>query len=113
MRIAPYTPKLTIAEADRCWMHPIDVCALAAVGDADKPDVRRFLSNISDRGHIPFEKSGEAKTKPRLYSCVSAIMLRAMREITGSGRPYEFAAPIAAHIAALARDLIRDCRSID
>ena len=113
MRIATYTPKLTIAEADRCWMLPIDVCALAAIGDAEKPDVRRFLSNISDRGHIPFEKSGEAKTKPRLYSCISAIILRTMREITDSGRSYEFAAPIAEHVGNLVRGLIRDCASLD
>lgn len=113
MRISTYTPKLTVAEADRCWMMPLDVCELAIIGDATKPEVRRFLNNVSDRGYIPFVKSGDAKTSPKLYSCVSAISMRCFREITVSGRPYEFAAPIAAHVADLSRKLIAEYANLN
>lgn len=113
MRISTYTPKLTAAEADRCWMTPLDVCDLAVIGDATKPEVRRLLNNVSDRGYIPFVRSGDAKTSPKLYSCISAISLRCFREITVSGRPYEFAAPIAAHVADLARTIIAECADLN
>lgn len=113
MRISTYTPKLTVAEADRCWMTPLEVCDLAVIGDPSKPEVRRFLNNVSDRGFIPFVKSGDAKTSPKLYSCISAVALRCFREITVSGRPYEFAAPIAAHVADLARKIIVEVRELN
>ncbi len=113
MRISAYTPKLTVAEADRRWMPALDICELAVIGDADKPEVRRFLNNVSEKGHIPFEKPEKSKTSPKLYSCISAIMLRVMREITASGRPYEFASPIAAYVGELARQLITECEKLD
>src|SRR3954469_14809327 len=113
MRIADYLPDLTVAEVDRCWMPPIDVCDLAAIGDLDRPEVRRFVNNVSDRGYIPFEKSGTSQTSPRHYSCISAIMLRTMREIVCSGRTYEFAALIAAHVADVARKMIETFHTLD
>ncbi|BBE74560.1 hypothetical protein [Oharaeibacter diazotrophicus] len=106
MKLSHYTPNLTVAEADRFWMTPAEVCELAAIGESEAADVRKFLSNLSDRGYIPCVKSGTAKTSPKLYSLVSAICLRAFKEITRSGRTYDFAAPIVAHVADLSRELI-------
>jgi hypothetical protein len=112
MWLATYIPELTVAEADRCWMPPFELCLLAGM-DKDTPEMRRFLNNISDRGYIPFVKSGPSRTSPRVYSCISAIMMRAITGITASGRTYEFAAPIARHVADLARDMIRRFNTLD
>ena len=56
-------------------MTPADTCDLAAVGDYKDPKTKKLLNTLSDRGHVPFVKSGEARTSPRLYSLVSAAML--------------------------------------
>jgi hypothetical protein len=95
MIISNYTPQLTVSEAQRFWMTPVEVCDLAAVGDATDPKIKKLLNTLSDRGHVPFEKSGEAKTAPRLYSLVSAAMLRVFYEITRDGRTYKYAQPVA------------------
>ncbi|MBT54778.1 MAG: hypothetical protein CMF72_15430 [Mameliella sp.] len=95
MIISNYTPELTVSEAQRFWMTPVEVCELAAVGDATDPKIKKLLNTISDRGHVPFEKSGEAKTAPRLYSLASAVMLRVFFEITRDGRTYKYAQPVA------------------
>jgi hypothetical protein len=95
MRISQHTPNLTSKEAERFWMTPVEVCEMAAVGDASDPKVKRLLNTLSDRGHVPFIKSGEAKTSPRLYSLVSAAMLRVIFEITRDGRTYKYAQPVA------------------
>jgi hypothetical protein len=113
MWISSYTPRLTVAEADRCWMSPAAVCGLAAVGDSVRPETRKFLNNVSDRGLIPYIKSGEGKTAPKLYSLVSAVMLRTIKEITANGRPYDFAGPIARQAGEIARNLIEHHGSLD
>ncbi len=109
MKLTPYLPTLTIEQAEHCFMPPADICELAAVGDVDQKEHRRFLNNVSDRGHIPFKKSGDTKTSPRHYSAISAIMIRTIREVTGSGRTYEFAAPIAKLAGDTAKKLINEC----
>lgn len=88
-------PDLTGEEAQRFWMTPVQVCQLAAVGDVTDPKVKKLLNTLSDRGHVPFEKSGEAKTAPRLYSLVSAAMLRVIFDITRDGRTYKYSQPAA------------------
>ncbi len=95
MKISLYTPELTCDEAERFWMTPKQVCQLAAIGEASDPKVKKLLNTLSDRGHVPFVKSGEAKTAPRLYSLVSAAMLRVIFDITRDGRTYKYAQPIA------------------
>lgn len=95
MRIALYTPDLTSEEAERCWMTPVEVCRLAAVGEHADPKVKKMLNTLSDRGHVPFVKSGTARTAPRLYSLVSAAMLRTIFEIVQDGRTYRYAQPVA------------------
>ncbi len=95
MRISNYTPELTASEAQRFWMTPSEVCDLAAVGDSTDPKIKKLLNTLSDRGHIPFEKSGTAKTAPRHYSLASAVMLRVFFEITRDGRTYKYAQPVA------------------
>lgn len=113
MKLASYLPSLTSAEVTRCWMTPVEVCDLAAIGDPRQDQVRRFLNNVSDRGYVPFEKSGTGRTAPRLYSLQSAVMLRALREITASGRTYEFAAPIAAQAGDLLVELVARASAYD
>jgi hypothetical protein len=95
MEIASYTPNLTQTEVERFWMTPVEVCRLAAVGEESNPKVKKMLNTLSDRGHIPFVKSGTAKTSPRLYSLASAAMLRTIFEITRDGRAYVYAVPVA------------------
>lgn len=95
MKISLYTPDLTAAEAERFWMTPTDVCQLAAIGDASDPKVKKLLNTLSDRGHVPFVKSGKARTATRLYSLVSAAMLRVIFDITRDGRAYKYAQPVA------------------
>jgi hypothetical protein len=113
MRIAPELPELTVAEAERCIMTPSDVWDLAVRSDLGMSEGPRFLNNVSDGGFIPFEKSGGARTSRRLYSVVSAVQLRAMWEITRSGRTYEFAAPIAQEVGRTARDMIARSTNLD
>lgn len=95
MKISLYTPDLDANEAQRFWMTPVQVCRLAAIGESSDPKVKKLLNTLSDRGHVPFVKSGEAKTAPRLYSLASAAMLRAIFEITRDGRTYVYAVPVA------------------
>ncbi|WP_299627366.1 hypothetical protein [uncultured Tateyamaria sp.] len=95
MKISLYTPDLSAAEAERFWMTPVEVCRLAAIGEASDPKVKKLLNTLSDRGHVPFVKSGKAKTAPRLYSLVSAAMLRVIFDITRDGRTYKYAQPVA------------------
>ncbi|MEM9763891.1 MAG: hypothetical protein AAF968_15520 [Pseudomonadota bacterium] len=95
MEISHYTPDLTVAEAERFWMTPVEVCWLSAIGEASDPKIKKLLNTLSDRGHLPFVKSGEAKTAPRLYSLVSAAMLRVFYDITRDGRTYKYAQPVA------------------
>lgn len=95
MEIALYTPDLTSEEAERFWMTPVEVCDLAAIGEASDPKVKKLLNTLSDRGHVPFKKSGEARTAPRLYSLVSAAMLRTIYEVIQDGRTYRYAQPVA------------------
>ncbi|WP_054304669.1 hypothetical protein [Gemmobacter sp. LW-1] len=99
MYIASYTPKLTPEEAQRFWMTPVEVCRLAAVGEASDPKVKKLLNTLSDRGHVPFVKSGAAKTAPRLYSLVSAAMLRTIWDVIEDGRTYRYAEPVAQAVA--------------
>lgn len=99
MQIASYTPELTPEEAQRFWMTPVEVCRLAAVGEASDPKVKKLLNTLSDRGHLPFVKSGAAKTAPRLYSLVSAAMLRTIYEVIEDGRTYRYAEPVAQAVA--------------
>jgi len=113
MNIDSHLPELTVAQAEHCFMLPADVLKLAVGGDADRKESRQFLNNISDRQFVPFWKSGTAKTSPRLYSAIGAVMLRAMWEITRSGRTYEFAAPIAQKTGLVAREMIDQSRDID
>lgn len=100
MKISLYTPDLTAEEAERYWMTPVEVCRLAAIGEASDPKVKKLLNTLSDRGHVPFVKSGEAKTSPRLYSLVSAAMLRVIHDITRDGRTYKYAQPVANSVRA-------------
>lgn len=100
MKIALYTPELTIQEAKRFWMTAEQICDLSAIGDSRDPKIKKLLNTLSDRGHVPFVKSGTAKTSPRLYSLVSAAMLRVIYEITRDGRTYNYAQPVA--------DMVRD-----
>lgn len=113
MRIAPEFPDLTVKEAERCFMTPRQAWELAVRGDLALDDGPRFLNNVSDGGFVPFEKSGTARTNRRLYSAVSAVQLRAMWEITRSGRTYEFAAPIAKEVARAAKDIIARSRDLN
>jgi hypothetical protein len=113
MKISNYTPRITPQELDRCWIQPREICELAVVGDIEKPEVRRFLSNLSDRDLLPFVKSGAGKTSPKLYSPNAAIGLRVFKEICRNGRTYDFAAPIAAHIMQLARSLVSTLSDLD
>lgn len=106
MLLANYLPRLTIAEAERCWMQPIDLCELAIIGEEHRPETRKFLANISDRGLVDFVKSGEAKTSPKLYSLKSAIMLHAFRALTDLYLPYDVADPIAMKVYDVAKELI-------
>ncbi|MFN3276104.1 MAG: hypothetical protein ACK41U_15710 [Paracoccus sp. (in: a-proteobacteria)] len=99
MQIAMYTPELTPEEAQRFWMTPVEVCRLAAVGESSDPKVKKLLNTLSDRGHVPFVKSGAAKTAPRLYSLVSAAMLRTIYEVIEDGRTYRYAEPVAQAVA--------------
>lgn len=100
MKISLYTPDLTAEEAERYWMTPVEVCRLAAIGEASDPKVKKLLNTLSDRGHVPFVKSGTAKTAPRLYSLVSAAMLRVIHDITRDGRTYKYAQPVANSVRA-------------
>ena len=93
--ISNYTPELTVSEVQRFWMTPVEVCELAAIGDPKDPKIKKLLNTLSDRGHVPFEKSGPARTAPRLYSLESAVMLRVFFEITRDGRTYKYAEPVA------------------
>ncbi len=112
MKIASNLPELTVEQAEHCFMSPADVLELAVGGDADRKESRQFLNNISDRQFILFRKSGTAKTNPRFYSAISAVMLRAMWEITRSGRTYEFAGPIARRAGWLTKRLIGELNDI-
>lgn len=107
MLLETYLPRLTIAEAERCWMQAIDVCELAAIGEVHRPETRKFLANISDRGYVDFVKSGEGKTSPKLYSLKSAIMLSAFRFLTDMQHSYEFAQPIAAKVYEVSAAIIQ------
>jgi len=98
MILASYVPDLTPEEAERFWMTPVEVCRLAAVGEADDPGIKKMLNTLSDRGHVPFVKSGTAKTSPRLYSLVSAAMLRTIAEIIEDGRTYRYAESVAQEV---------------
>jgi hypothetical protein len=120
MLIASHLPDLTVDEADRYWLMPAALCQLSALGDPDATaklpspyDVRRFLDHITAEGHIPSEKSGTSRTSPRLYSCIAAIMMRTMWEVSVSGRTYRFAGAIASHVADLARELIAETYMLD
>lgn len=112
MKISSYTPKLTVDEAQRCWMTPIEVCDLAAIGDASDPKVKKLLNTLSDRNHLPFVKSGEARTAPRLYSLVSAAMLRVFFDITRDGRTYKYAEPVARYIAEIMVEAVEKCSTL-
>jgi len=106
MRLATYLPDLTGNELNRYWLNPAKVCDLAVIGQHKDSTVRRFLANVSDRDLVPFRKSGAGKTAPRLYSLKSATMLRAMKEITSSGRSYEFAAVIADEVGKIMDNVV-------
>ncbi len=106
MKLARHLPDLTVDELNRYWLNPIQVCDLAAIGQHRDPKVRRFLGNVSDAKMLPFRKSGPAKTAPRLYSLKSATMLRTMREVSASGRGYEFAGAIADKVATIMTDMV-------
>lgn len=95
MRISSYTPDLTKKEAERFWMTPVEVCRLSSIGESTDPKVKKLLNTLSDRGHVPFVKPGEARTSPRLYSLVSAAMLRVIFDITRDGRTYKYSQPVA------------------
>lgn len=112
MRIAPHMPELTVAEVDRPWMAAADLCALAGVGDASRPGVKRLLNNLSDRGHLPFVKSGPSKTHPRHYSLAAGAMLRVFAEITEDGRTYRYADPIARAAADMLRREIAEAHDL-
>ncbi len=94
-------------------MTPGDVWDLAVRSYFELNEGPRFLNNVSDGGFVPFEKSGTARTSPRLYSAISAVELRTMWEITRSGRTYEFAAPIAKEVGRIARQVIDRSRDLD
>jgi len=81
-------------------MTPVEVCRLAAVGEHTEPKVKKLLNTLSDRRHVPFVKSGTARTAPRLYSLVSAAMLRTIYEIVKDGRTYRYAQPVAEMVGA-------------
>lgn len=87
-------PDLTVDEANRQWLTPDNLLILSGLDDSIKAEYRKFLANISDRGFVAFEKSGTAKTSPRLYPMTAAVKLRTMWEITRSGRTLEFASEI-------------------
>lgn len=110
MKIAGYLPHLTLAEAERCWLSPADTTSLAGMGDLND-ELRRFLGNVSHL--LPHVKSGTGKTSPKLYSCLSSMQLRVLREVSATGRPYEFAAPISEAVAQIARDLITTIGNLD
>ena len=116
MIIASYTPDLTQEEAERFWMTPVEVCHLAAIGDANDTGIKRLLNTLSDREHLPFVKSGTAKTSPRLYSLVSAAMLRTYAEVIEDGRTYKYAEPVAREVGrklAWAAKTLRDLDDFD
>lgn len=106
MLLAPYLPRLTVTEAERCWMQPLDVCELAMIGEEHRPETRKFLANVSDRGHVDFVRSGGGRTSPKLYSLKSAIMLKVFREMTDLQHSYEFAYPIAQKVCETAMGMI-------
>lgn len=108
MMIAAYVPELTKEEVERFWLTPVQLCRLAAVGEATDPKVKKLLNTLSDRGHVPFVKSGEAKTSPRLYSLASAAMLRTIWEITRDGRTYRYAQPVADAIRKTICKVVQD-----
>lgn len=117
MRLARYVPKLTLSELNRKHIPPAELCDLAMVGlggERSAREARKFLSNISDRGFIPFEKSGPSKTAAKLYSLKAAIFLRCMDDLTGgeNKRTYDYAAPIADAVANLADDLVQQFKSV-
>ncbi len=102
MRLYQDMPELTVAEAERLWLTPREVCILAAVGDPDRDrSIKRMLNTLSDRGHVPFVKTGPSKTHPRHYSLVSAAMLRVFAEMVETGRTYVYAQPVADEVAKL------------
>jgi len=113
MKISLHTPKLTSGELNRFWLSPSDACYLAGIGEGEKPEGRRFLNNVSDRGLVPFEKSGNSKTAPRLYSLKSCAMLRVMQEITESGCSYEYAYSVASEAGNIFNQIITTNNSKD
>ena len=112
MKLDPHVPELTVEEAGRCFMSPAEVWDLAVRRDLGLREGGRFLNNVSDGRFIPFLKSGKATTSPRLYSALSAVMLRTMWEVTRSGRTYGFAARIAQEAELVARDIIEQSSDI-
>lgn len=100
MRIATYVPDLTAKEAERFWLTPVELCRLATVDAWDEPRLKKLLNTLSDREHVPFVKSGTAKTAARLYSLKSAAMLRVFWDVTRDGRTYVYSEPVAMAVAA-------------
>ncbi|MGC9420736.1 MAG: hypothetical protein ACP5EN_17360, partial [Rhodovulum sp.] len=98
---------MTKEEVERFWLTPVQLCRLAAVGEATDPKVKKLLNNVSNRGHVPYVKSEGGPKSPRLYSLASAAMLRTIWSITRDGRTYRYAQPVA--------DAIRKtlCKAVD
>ncbi len=101
MKIEEHWPEFDAAEAQRFWLTAIDLCDLAAVGDATDPKMRNMLNHLSDRGHVPFVKSGKSRTAPRHYSLVSALMLRIILDLANEGRTYVYGTAVAKAAAEL------------
>jgi len=93
----PHLPELTLREACRFWLPPEVVLEVALIWEY--PEARKFFSNVTSQGLIPFRRSGTARTNPKLYNLHGALMIRVMWDMTRRGRSYEYSRVAAVEVA--------------
>lgn len=91
-------------EAGKCWLSPADTLDLAFFARDEK--ARVLLNNLSAKGLIPFQKSGDKKTSPRLYSLESAVKFAIYWNYSQGSSDFEMAALVSEKAVELLHLLI-------
>lgn len=91
-------------EAGKCWLSPADTLDLAYFARDEK--ARVLLNNLSAKGLIPFQKSGDKKTSPRLYSLESAVKFAIYWNYAQGSSDFEMAALVSEKAVELLHVLI-------
>lgn len=105
------TLSISSAEAQRAWLSPADLMFVAMT--EHDPDARKMLSNISDRGLVPFIKDGRKRTAPRHYSLLSALRFKTIYKHVVRNYGYEDAAMVGEHASFMLLEAIKRFRTLE